>query len=123
MKYFKDGPIGLWIVSVSIIIFTIYYYIRPFLEGVDVSTVYSPMLEFTLWGFILWINFILEIISIYAVTYGFYYKKNWARLYTIAFNCLSVFLIRPSPARCPLSARCVFSENPNFYVNTYLLKP
>ena len=93
MKYFKDGPIGLWIVSVSIIIFTIYYYIRPFLEGVVVSTVYSPMLEFTFWGFIFWINLILEIISIYAVTYGFYYKKNWARLYTIAFNCLSVFLI------------------------------
>ena len=90
MKYFKDRPIGLWILAVSVILFTIYYHIRPFLWGADIS-IYSPMFEFTLWGFIIWINIILEIIGIYAVTYGFYYKKNWARLYTIAFTCFSSF--------------------------------
>ena len=91
MKYFKDGPIGIWIVAASNIIFTLYYYIRPFLEGVDESIYYSPMFEFTLLGFYLWINFVLEIICIFAVTYGFYYKRNWARLFTIAFFCLSAF--------------------------------
>ena len=90
MKYYKNRPIGLWILAVSVILFTIYYHIRPFLWGADIS-IYSPMFEFTLWGFIIWINIILEIIGIYAVTYGFYYKKNWARLYTIAFTCFSSF--------------------------------
>jgi len=90
MKYYKDRPLGLWILAVSVIVFTIYYHIRPFLWGADIS-IYSPMFEFTLWGFIIWINIILEIIGIYAVTYGFYYKKNWARLYTIAFTCFSSF--------------------------------
>jgi len=90
MKYFKDRPIGLWILAVSVILFTIYYHIRPFLWGADIS-IYSPMFEFTPWGFFIWLNIILEIIGIYAVTYGFYYKKNWARLYTIAFTCFSSF--------------------------------
>ena len=90
MRYYRGMPVGLWIIAISNILFTIYYYIRPFLWGADVS-IYSPMFEFTLWGLVIWINTVLEIIGIYAVTYGFYYKKNWARLYTIAFFCFSAF--------------------------------
>ena len=44
MKYFKDRPIGLWILAVSVILFTIYYHIRPFLWGADIS-IYAPMFE------------------------------------------------------------------------------
>lgn len=90
MKYFKDMPIGLWILAISVILFTIYYHIRPFLWGTDIS-VYAPMFELTLWGLWIWINIILEIIGIYAVTYGFYHRKNWARLYSIALTSFSAF--------------------------------
>ncbi len=90
MKYLKDRPLGLWILAVSVILFTIYYHVRPFLWGADLS-IYDPMFTLTLWGFFIWFNIILEVIGIYAVTYGFYYKKNWARLYTIAFTCFSSF--------------------------------
>ena len=62
MKYFKDRPLGLWILAVSVILFTIYYHIRPFLWGADAS-IYSPMFELTLWGFVIWFNIILEIIG------------------------------------------------------------
>ena len=90
MKQIKDRPIGLWILTVSIIIFTIYYHIRPFLWGRSIS-VYSPMFELSLWGFVIWFNIILEIIGIYAVTVGFYKAKNWARLFTIAMFIHSSF--------------------------------
>jgi len=90
MKQIKDRPIGLWILAVSIIIFTIYYHIRPFLWGRSTS-VYSPMFELSLWGFVIWFNIILEIIGIYAVTVGFYKAKNWARLFTIAMFIHSSF--------------------------------
>ena len=90
MKQIKDRPIGLWILAVSIILFTIYYHIRPFLWGGSIS-VYSPMFELSLWGFVIWFNIILEIIGIYAVTVGFYKAKNWARLFTIAMFIHSSF--------------------------------
>ena len=90
MKYIRDRPLGLWILAVSVILFTVYYHIRPFLWGADLS-IYDPMFTLTLWGFFIWFNIILEVIGIYAATYGFYYKKNWARLYTIAFTCFSSF--------------------------------
>ena len=90
MKYYKNMPVGLWIVAISTILFTIYYHIRPHLWGADLS-IYEPMFEFTLWGFFIWLNIILELIGIYAVTVGFYKAKNWARLYTIALTCFSAF--------------------------------
>ena len=90
MRYYKGMLVGLWILAVSQILFTIYYHIRPLLWGADLS-IYAPMFTLTPWGFFIWLNIILEIIGIYAVTYGFYYKKNWARLYTIALTCFSAF--------------------------------
>ncbi len=82
MRYYKGMPLGLWILATSVILFTIYYHIRPFLWGADIS-IYAPMFALTLWGFVIWFNIILEIIGIYAVTVGFYKAKNWARLFTI----------------------------------------
>ncbi len=90
MKYYRKMPVGLWIIAISLILFTIYYYIRPLLWGADVS-IYEPMFTLTPWGAVIWINNILEVIGIYAVTFGFYYRKNWARLYTIAFTAFSAF--------------------------------
>jgi hypothetical protein len=90
MKYVKDIPRGLFILAISVILFTIYYHIRPFLWGADIS-IYTPMIELTPWGFVIWINIILEIVGIYAVTIGFYKAKNWARLFTIAMFMHSSF--------------------------------
>ena len=90
MKYYRGMPVGLWFIAISNILFTIYYYIRPFLWGADIS-IYAPMLTLTLWGFVIWFNTGLEIIGIYAVTVGFYKAKNWARLFTIFFFCFSAF--------------------------------
>jgi len=83
-------PVGLWIVAISVILFTIYYHIQPFLWGADIS-IYEPMFTLTPWGFVIWFNIVLEIIGIYAVTIGFYNAKNWARWYTIAMFVYSSF--------------------------------
>jgi hypothetical protein len=90
MKYYRGMPVGLWLVAISTIIFIIYYHIRPFLWGAYIS-IYAPMFTLTLWGFFIWFNIILEVIEIYAVTYGFYNAKNWARLFTIAVTLFSSF--------------------------------
>ena len=90
MNYHKDRPVGLWTLAASVIIFTIYYHVRPHFWGADLS-IYSQMFELTLWGIVIWINIILEIIGIYAVTVGFYKARNWARLFTIAMFFHSTF--------------------------------
>ena len=90
MKYYRGIPLGLWFIAISNILFTIYYYIKPFFGISDVS-VFAPMLTLTFWGFVMWFNTGLEIIGIYAVTVGFYKAKNWARLFTIFFFCFSAF--------------------------------
>ena len=90
MKYYKGMPVGLWILAISQIIFTIYYHVQPFLWGADIS-IYAPMFTLTSWGFFIWFNILLEIIGIYAVTIGFYRAKNWARLYIIVLTCFSAF--------------------------------
>ena len=90
MRYFQKVPPGLQILAISVILFTIYYHINPFLWGADIS-IYHPMFTFTLWGFFIWLNIILEIIGIYAVTIGFYKAKNWARIFTIAMFVHSSF--------------------------------
>ena len=90
MRYYKGMPFGLWFIAISTILFTIYYHVRPFLWGADLS-VYDPMFTFTFWGFFIWLNIGLEVVGIYAVTAGFYRAKNWARLYTIFLTCFSAF--------------------------------
>jgi len=90
MRYYKGMPSGLWLISISLILFTIYYHIRPFFWGADLS-IYAPMFTLTFWGFAIWLNLILELIGIYAVTIGFYRAKNWARLYTIFLFIFSSF--------------------------------
>jgi hypothetical protein len=90
MKQCKDKPPGLFILSASVILFTIYYHIQPFAWGADIS-IYSPMFELTRWGLVIWINLILEIIGIYAVTVGFYKAKNWSRVFTLAMFFHSSF--------------------------------
>lgn len=90
MRYYNGMPTGLWIIAVSVILFTIYYRIRPLLWGADIS-IYPSMFTLTLWGFVIWFNIILEIIGIYAVTIGFYKAKNWARLFTIIMFIHSSF--------------------------------
>ena len=90
MRYYKGMPTGLWIIAISVIIFTFYYHIQPFIWGADTS-IYAPIFTLSLWGLFIWINIILEAIGIYAVTYGFYRSKNWARLFTIAMFVFSSF--------------------------------
>lgn len=90
MINFKKMPLDLWILSISVILFTIYYHIQPFIWGADIS-IYEPMVTLTPWGFIIWLNIVLEFIGIYAVTIGFYNAKNWARLYIIVLFIFSSF--------------------------------
>jgi len=90
MRYYRGMPTGLWIVAISVIIFTFYYQIQPFIWGADIS-IYAPMLTLSLWGLFIWANIILEAIRVYAVTFGFYNAKNWARLFTIAMFIFSSF--------------------------------
>lgn len=102
MKYFKNRPIGLWILSVLIPLFEITYYLRPIVSGY--VSPYGSILTFSSWAVFVWFNIALSIIVIYAVTIGFYKRKNWARLYTIAYFCYSsignfyvIFIVRVWP--------------------------
>jgi hypothetical protein len=90
MRYYKDRPIGLWILSVWIVLFIIYYYSLPFLWGGDLEA-YSDIFTISTWSFFVWFNIALDIILVYAVTIGFYKGKNWARIYTIAIFSYSSF--------------------------------
>jgi len=99
MKYYKDRPIGLWILAVLIPLFEITYYLRPIVSGY--VSPYGSILTFSAWAVFVWFNIALSIIVIYAVTIGFYKRKNWARLYTIAYFCYSsignfyvIFIVR-----------------------------
>ena len=87
MKYYKNRPIGLWIFAVLIPLFEITYYLRPIVSGY--VSPYGSILTFSSWAVFVWFNIALSIIVIYAVTIGFYKRKNWARLYTIAYFCYS----------------------------------
>lgn len=102
MKYYKNRPIGLWILSVLIPLFEITYYLRPIVSGY--VSPYGSILTFSSWAVFVWFNIALSIIVIYAVTIGFYKRKNWARLYTIAYFCYSsignfyvIFIVRVWP--------------------------
>lgn len=102
MKYFKNRPIGLWILSVLIPLFEITYYLRPIVSGY--VSPYGSILTFSSWAVFVWFNIALSIIVIYAVTIGFYKRKNWARLYAIAYFCYSsignfyvIFIVRVWP--------------------------
>ena len=102
MKYYKDRPIGLWILAVLIPLFEITYYLRPIVSGY--VSPYGSILTFSLWAVFVWFNIALSIIAIYAVTIGFYKRKNWARLYIIAYVCYSpignlyvIFIVRVWP--------------------------
>lgn len=102
MKYYKDRPIGLWILAVLILLFEITYYLRPIVSGY--VSPYDSTLTFSPWAVFVWFNIALSIIVIYAVTIGFYKRKNWARLYTIAYFCYSsignfyvIFIVRVWP--------------------------
>ncbi len=102
MKYYKDRPIGLWILAVLILLFEITYYLRPIVSGY--VSPYGSTLTFSPWAVFVWFNIALSIIVIYAVTIGFYKRKNWARLYTIAYFCYSsignlyvIFIVRVWP--------------------------
>jgi len=102
MKYYKNRPIGLWIFAVLIPLFEITYYLRPIVSGY--VSPYGSILTFSSWAVFVWFNIALSIIVIYAVTIGFYKRKNWARLYTIAYFCYSsignfyvIFIVRVWP--------------------------
>ena len=83
MRYYKDRPLGLWILAVLIILSLVYYYISPVLVwGMDPAN-YS-LINYKGWLSIAgWISLILDIFLVYTVTIGFYNAKNWARLYTM----------------------------------------
>ena len=102
MKCYKNRPIGLWILAVLIPLFEITYYLRPIVSGY--VSPYGSILTFSSWAVFVWFNIALSIIVIYAVTIGFYKRKNWARLYTIAYFCYSsignfyvIFIVRVWP--------------------------
>ena len=82
-------PLGLWILSIFIVLFEITYYVRPILSGYE--SPYGSPFTLSLWAFFVWFNVALSVIMIISVTYGFYNAKNWARLYVIGYVCYSSF--------------------------------
>jgi hypothetical protein len=82
MLEYKGKPLGIWILSIYIPLFLIYYYIRPLMWGNDGSA-YENLIEPTSFAVFAWVSIILDLILAYAVIAGFHKAKNWARVYTI----------------------------------------
>ncbi len=90
MKYLKEMPIGLWFITITYVLYAIFYYIKPFLPGGDPS-IYLLMFNPTDIGFFLWFDTCLKISAVYAVTVGFYKAKKWARFLTLFYFSFSAF--------------------------------
>jgi len=84
----KDRPLGIWLFAVVIIIFNLYYW-YPVYTGT--WPFFHLIFTFSRLAFLFWSSIILTIIELYAVTYGFYNAKNWARLYEIGYLSYSSF--------------------------------
>jgi hypothetical protein len=90
MEKIRNIPVGIKLFTVVLVLFIIYYYVSQLIYPLytDVIT-YSWFFSFTTLNILFWIDVILTIVLLYAVTIGFYKAKNWARLYAIFYLFLS----------------------------------
>ncbi len=84
----KLRPIGILIFPIIIIIFNLYYWFPVYSGNWEPET---SIFSTSLFAIFFWFNVILVIIALYAVTIGFFYAKNWARLYEIGYLSYSSF--------------------------------
>ena len=84
----KLRPIGIIIFPIIIILFNIYYWFPVYSGNWEPET---SIFSTSLFAIFFWFTVILVIIALYAVTIGFFYAKNWARLYEIGYLSYSSF--------------------------------
>ena len=84
----KNRLIGLWILVAVILLVQLYYW-YPVYTGTWEEM--DSLFEFSAWGLFVWLNIFLDIILVISITYGFYKRRNWARVYTIAYFVYSSF--------------------------------
>jgi len=90
MEKIRDIPLGIKLCTAALILFIIYYYISQLIYPLYTEVItYSWFFSFTTLNILFWIDVILTIVLLYAVTIGFYRLKNWARLYTIFYLFVS----------------------------------
>jgi TRAP-type uncharacterized transport system fused permease subunit len=94
----KNVPIGIWIVSIIIILICLYYY-YPLYRGSyeHMDTLFSISEK----SLIYWLDIFFAIIGIIAVTYGFYKASNLARrcvIFLLGWSSfwalVSIFILR-----------------------------
>ena len=88
MNKSKKTLVGIWIFAVVIILFSLYYY-YPIYSGT--WEYMDSLFELSARSLVYWIDIILTVIALIAVTYGFYKAKNIARLYIIFYLLLASF--------------------------------
>ena len=84
----EDRLAVLWILTAVIILFEIYYWYPVYTgqyEHIDLVFTFSRL------AVLFWSSLVLDIVLLYAITFGFYRRKNWARLYTILYFSYSGF--------------------------------
>ena len=84
----KKRPICLWIISAALILLVAYYY-HPLYFGTYENM--DMLFEMSIFSFITWLDILFSIILIFAVTYGFYHARRWARYFTIFVCSYSAF--------------------------------
>ena len=84
----KKRPIGLWFISAAVLLLIAYYY-HPLYLGTYKDM--DLLFKLSAFSFIAWLDIAFSIILIFAVTYGFYYARPWARYFTIFVSCYSGF--------------------------------
>ena len=90
MEKIRNILVGIKLFVGVIVLFIIYYYVSQLIYPLYTSEVsYSWFLSFSTLTILFWIDVILTIVLLYAVTIGFYKAKNWARLYAIFYLFLS----------------------------------
>ena len=84
----KKRSLGLLILAAVLILTELYYWYPVYTGTYEYM---NSLFVFSGWAIWVWSQVILEFILVFSVTYGFYKRKNWARIYTIGYQCYTAF--------------------------------
>jgi hypothetical protein len=87
----KEFPIGIVLFIIFIIVLDVSYLFYLINHLMFVDGYFTMFLSFSFLSIMMWIDVLLTILSLVIIPYGFIKRKNWARIYALAFLSWSSF--------------------------------
>jgi hypothetical protein len=87
----KKPPIGILLFVILMIVLGITYLFYLTYSLMFVDGYLTTFLSFSIVSIVKWIDFLLVILSLIIIPYGFIKRKNWARIYAFVFLFWSAF--------------------------------